>query len=374
MFRSFYCLILIMVIISCGCHENGAYKNGVLQWSQLPQVPDPVGFAGTFAGISHDYLIVAGGANFPAGTRPWSGGVKQWNDKIFALYKDDSTWKEIGALPRPMGYGISLDWNDGILLIGGADQAQHYTTVYFLKYDGASLHIDTLAPLPQPLANSCGAIVNKTLYMAGGLSSPSSKETEKIFLSLALDQPPEKQAWSRLQPWPGESRMLCVAGVINDEFYLISGTSLEATATDSIPKRKYLTDAYAFNASGGWRKIKDLPYPVVAAPTPAYTTIENNLLIFGGDDGSLADQNAILKDKHPGFRTEVLDYDPAKNEWNIAGHIFTDKQPDAGQNPGRSTWAPVTTPLVVWDNSIILPQGEARPGVRTNRVLKAIFK
>ncbi|MCH5720072.1 hypothetical protein [Niabella hibiscisoli] len=40
-------------------------------------------------------------------------------------------------------------------------------------------------------------------------------------------------------------------------------------------------------------------------------------------------------------------------------------------NPGASTWAPVTTPLIVWDGKIILPQGEARPGVRTNRVLVA---
>ncbi|MGC4235116.1 MAG: galactose oxidase [Niabella sp.] len=363
-----------MAIISCGCNENGSHKKAVLRWLQLPQVPDPVGFAGAFAGTSHNYLLVAGGANFPEGARPWSGGVKQWNDKIFALHKGESAWKEIGKLPRPMGYGISLDWNEGILLIGGADQEQHYHTVYFLKYDGASLHIDTLAPLPKPLANSCGAIVNKTLYVAGGLSAPSSKNTEKIFLSLALDQPREKQVWRRLQPWPGESRMLSVAGVINNEFYLISGASLEATAADTAPRRKYLTDAYIFNPSGNWRKIKDLPYPVTAAPTPAYTTIDNHLLIFGGDDGRLANQNAILKDTHPGFRTEVLDYGPAKNEWNIADHIFTDKKPDADHNPGRSTWAPVTTPLVVWGNCIVLPQGEVRPGVRTNRVLGAIFK
>ncbi|MCH5686912.1 hypothetical protein LWM68_23160 [Niabella sp. W65] len=50
-------------------------------------MPDKVGFAGAYAGVSNDHLIVAGGSQFPEGTRPWSGGVKSWNDKIMAMDK-----------------------------------------------------------------------------------------------------------------------------------------------------------------------------------------------------------------------------------------------------------------------------------------------
>ena len=33
----------------------------VLEWSQLPPLPDPVGLAGPFVGVSNDVLIIAGG-------------------------------------------------------------------------------------------------------------------------------------------------------------------------------------------------------------------------------------------------------------------------------------------------------------------------
>ncbi|MFO0044239.1 MAG: galactose oxidase, partial [Armatimonadota bacterium] len=52
-------------------------------WKQLPPLPDPEGFAAPFAGMSHNQLLVAGGANFPD-KRPWEGGTKVWYDKVFA--------------------------------------------------------------------------------------------------------------------------------------------------------------------------------------------------------------------------------------------------------------------------------------------------
>ena len=47
------------------------------------------------------------------------------------------------------------------------------------------------------------------------------------------------------------------------------------------------------------------------------------------------------------------------------------KNNDAVLNPHGSVYAPVTTPLVIWNNAIIIPGGEARPAVRTNKVLYA---
>ena len=58
----------------------------VLEWEQLPTLPDEHGFAGAFCGVSGEALIVAGGANFPGG-RPWDGAQKVWHDRIFVLPK-----------------------------------------------------------------------------------------------------------------------------------------------------------------------------------------------------------------------------------------------------------------------------------------------
>ncbi len=342
-------------------------------WRQLAQVPDAVGFAGAYAGASGGSLLVAGGANFPAGTRPWSGGVKQWSDRVFALETPEGRWKEVGRLPRPMGYGVSASWGDGLVLVGGADQRRHYADAYLLWYVSGGLHIDPLPPLPEPIANTCGALVGDVLYVAGGLSNPASTEASKGFWSLDLAKPVAEQRWESLETWPGPPRMLAVAGATDGAFHLLSGASLAMAEGDAQPTRTYLRDAYRYTPGQGWDRIADLPHAVVAAPSPAYAQADGRLLVVGGDDGSLASQAAALQDRHPGFQTAILAYDTATDTWQMDGTVPTDRQPDPENDPNASTWAPVTTAGVTWRGRYVLPMGEVRPGVRTNRVLTLSF-
>ena len=100
----------------------------------LPDVPDPHGFAGAFAGISSGHLLAGGGANFPDGVMPWNGGKKVWHDRVFALdlRARDAAWREIGRLPARNGYGVSLTVSEGVLLIGGGDAARNFTEVWMM--------------------------------------------------------------------------------------------------------------------------------------------------------------------------------------------------------------------------------------------------
>src|SRR5882672_7711864 len=84
-----------------------------LNWKKLPPIPDRIGFAGPFAGVSGGALIVAGGANFPSAL-PWEGGRKTWYDSIFVLPKPDGQWLTGFKLPRPIGYGISVTTPEGV--------------------------------------------------------------------------------------------------------------------------------------------------------------------------------------------------------------------------------------------------------------------
>src|SRR5688500_5259431 len=102
-------LLMVPVIKSFGDTPPQPY----LQWSQLPAVPDQVGFAGSIAGVSNGALLVAGGSNFPNGGTPWNGGAKAWYDKVYVLEQPNAQWKEAGRLPRPLGYAVSLTWRDG---------------------------------------------------------------------------------------------------------------------------------------------------------------------------------------------------------------------------------------------------------------------
>lgn len=362
------CLSLILLTMGEACSEKT--KERGIAWTQFPQVPDPVGFAGAFGGISHRNLLTAGGANFPEGTRPWSGGVKQWNDKVWALDLGTNIWKEVGRLPHPLGYGLSLTWNEKVLIIGGADQHGHYDDVISLEYVDGKLSIDSLPSLPLPLANMSGAIIEDVVYLAGGLQSPASEHAERIFCSLDLRR--TAAAWQLLDTWPGPERMLPVCGELDGEFYLCSGVALEKQEGDTVPTRRYLTDAYRYLPGEGWEAISPLPHAVAAAPSPAFS-FDGGLVVLGGDDGSLAFRNNELKDEHPGFRKDILVYNAVANEWKTKGEVFTDKKNDAEGNPTGSVWAPVTATAVKWKGNVIIPMGEVRPGVRTNRVLMANF-
>jgi hypothetical protein len=132
--------------------------------------------------------------------------------------------------------------------------------------------------------------------------------------------------------------------------YLVGGVSLSAGEVRR-PRREYLRDGYRFVPATGWTKIAELPWPLAASPSPAPTLPSGELLLLGGDDGS---QTAIPPQEHTGFRREVLSYDTKTDHWSQQGSLPK---------------ALVTTPAVIWDGRIIVPGGEARPGVRSTTVL-----
>ncbi|MGH9848932.1 MAG: galactose oxidase [Blastocatellia bacterium] len=318
-----------------------------LRWTKLPPLPDRHGFAGAFAGVSNGALIVAGGANFPA--QPvWEGGKKFWSDKIFVLEKPDGQWQSGGALPKPLGYGVSITTDRGLLCIGGADAQQHYNEVFLLEWIEGKIKRTALPLLPQPCAYASGAKLGKVIYAAGGTATPTATQALKTFWSLDLSK--RDARWQELAAWPGPERMLSVAAAQADAFYLFSGASLSATP-DGNSKRTYLKDAYRYQQGKGWQRIADLPHPVVAAPTPAASFDKSQIVIFGGDDGSKAGFQPVKA--HPGFSRRVLAFHTGSNQWT-----------DAGEGEA----AHVTTASLAWRGGFVIPSGEVRPGVRSPAV------
>lgn len=332
-----------MTSTSVYSEENNSFK-----WDTLRNIPDSIGFAGSFSGISNQALLVAGGANFPDGGAPWTGSKKVWHDDIFALDKPEGEWKVVGKLPKPMGYGVSISCKEGLLVLGGNNEEQHYASVLMLQYNGKSIEIKHLPDLPKPLANSSGVILNNVAYVLGGTVDHASKEAENNFWSLDLNHPNAK--WEILNSWPGPSRMLAVTGTQGNAIYLFSGAHLKNGA------REYLKDAYKYTVTEGWEKIESLPNPVVAAPSPAFTDSKGHLIVFGGDDGTLTAIDP-QKEKHPGFSRGILSYDIPTNSWSKIGI--------------QPAYAAVTTPLVVWRGKVIIPGGEIMPSVRTTNVVIA---
>ncbi len=317
-----------------------------LRWRQLPPIPDRVGFAAPFAGVSGGALIVAGGANFP-GAMPWEGGKKVWHDAVFVLPKPDGKWVTGFKLPRAIGYGVSVTTSNGVLCAGGGDAAEHFCDVFLLQWTNGAIQTKPLPPLPGPMANGCGARIGETVYLAGGIDRPDATNALNTFWSLNLAE--ANPHWRELEPCPGAPRMLAVAGVHGGDFFLFSGVSLGCDAAGK-PVRHYLKDAYRHTPGKGWRQIADLPRAAVAAPSPAMTR-GDQLLIVSGDDGELV--NFEPKSAHPGFVRDVIAYDAFHDQWTRLGD---------------SPLSRATVPAVDWRHKTVIPNGEEKPGRRTPEV------
>ncbi|MBN9522473.1 TSUP family transporter [bacterium] len=308
-------------------------------WEKLPPLPDREGFAGSFAGVSGDALLVAGGANFP-GQKPWEGGAKAWTDAVFVLDAPAGEWKNAGTLPRPLGYGASATYRGSIACAGGSDATRHYADAFRLEWKDGRLHTSPLPPLPKAVANGGGALVGDVLYVVGGQDAPDGLASKAVF---SLDLSAAEPRWVTAPDLPA-SRILATAAAFDETLYVVGGAELVRDG-DRVTRR-YLRDGYRLDAAG-WKQIADLPHPVVAAPALLHRT---GFDLLGGDDGT---QLHTPPDRHPGFSRMVLRYDAAVDRWAPAGEVPAPR---------------VTVPCVRWRDRWVVPSGEARPGVRSPEV------
>ena len=315
-------------------------------WTRLPSLPDKEGFASMFAGVCGGALLAAGGANFPD-KKPWEGGKKVWSDTVFVLERPEGAWKVAGKLPRPLGYGVSVSHGGGVVCVGGSDAAGHRAESFRLDWRAGQLETKPLPSLPRAVANMSWALLDDTLYVAGGIESPDSTSALKTFY--ALDLAAKLPAWREFEPWPGPARMLAAAAAQDGAFFLVSGADLSA-GPDGKPVRTYLKDGYRYSPGKGWKCIADLPRAAVAAPAPAPTVGTTQFLVISGDDAA---QLTIAPTEHKGFPASVLAYDTRADRW-------TEVAP---------TPAPrATVPTVWWHGAWLVVSGEQRPGVRSPEV------
>lgn len=322
------------------------------QWSNLPPLPDPLGVAAPFAGISGNALLVGGGANFPD-KKPWEGGSKVWHDTVWVLEQPGGVWHVAGSLPRPLAYGVALTVNGGLLCLGGSDSARHYASVFELHWESGKLERREPVPsLPIPLAGAAGAVAaEQTVYVACGSMEPGEKSASNRVFRLSYAW--KELVWQEIPPLPAEPRILPVAAALGDTFYLFGGAALEEK--DGKMTRRYLRDAWSYSASQGWKKRADMPAACVAAasPAPVIQATGNEpgtIVIVAGDDGTLTGTDP---QKHPGFPGHIFHYNTGTDSWIAAGKAPAPR---------------ATLPCVPWQGRFIFPSGEIRPGIRSPEV------
>ena len=350
----------------------GMALGGALEWDRLPDLPDREGFAGVFSVVvsegEEDFLIVAGGANFPDG-RPWEDGKKIYYDGIYILpLKEDSEWRTAAVkLPIKVAYGMSVTLKSGqCLFMGGKNEAGSRAEVLEFSMASGKVKITDIGNLPRVMAEGVAAVVNGEVLVGSG---GDGAETQREFFKMARPDPMGVE-WKSLG-WPegARGRMYPVAGVKGGKFYLFGGRDFaksEEKKVNRIFGLDFLKDCWELDLSSGmWKRLADLPEARSAAPSMAVPIGASSLLMLGGVPVDFWRAQVAARPEingqgmaHPGFPASILSYNTVADQWTEAGSL-----------PLKGTFAPVTTPVVFWDGKVIIPTGEIKPGVRSPQVL-----
>lgn len=360
-------------IVSCTNGPNTVQIN----WSQHTVLPGidgkpSLGYAGPVTGFIADTIIVAGGANFPD-SMPWLGGKKKYYNEVYIYVKKDTGLQYLyqQALPDTIAYPAVCSTPHGVVYAGGENQHELSKKVWLIGVNQKdSLGFTLLPDLPEATSNGSMTLLNNHLYFAGG--ETASGVSAKFY---ALNLASRESGWAVLPdlPKPASHGLLLAQ---SGKLFFVGGRMKTQSGISELYASVYVYDF----TSGQWGNRKSLPYVLSAGTGVAYQT--DNLLLFGGDKGetfrkteeliaaianendsvkkaALVQQKNTVQSTHPGFSREVLMYNTEKDEWIVAGSI-----PFA---------VPVTTTAFVTGNTVFIPSGEIRAGVRLPQIIMGIF-
>ncbi|RAJ93121.1 hypothetical protein LX87_04633 [Larkinella arboricola] len=327
-----------------------------IEWTELPALPGGKGWAGMYAGVSHGALICLGGANFPE-KYPWEGGKKKWYDEIYVLADGKNWQKATEKLPVPAGYGVTVSYQNTVILIGGSNENSHLNRVMGYEWNGKRLQTSQYPDLPTSLANMAGTLVGDVIVIAGGSVSPTGAALKKCYV---LDLKNRSAGWQEIEPWPGPERLFPVCTVYQGDFYLFGGETVGLNSKGE-KYRSILLDAYRLRLdrkngqwAASWQLLAPMPRGMSAGGTVLPILNNDRFLFWGGVDAVTAAYKHPAS--HPGIIQSLLYYFPETDSWEFIG--------EQTRIPSR-----VTLPVVFWNNQWVYVSGEIKPGIRTPSVV-----
>lgn len=356
-------LLSLMTIVSVSPASGNPPADS--SWKLLPPIPDPVGFAGMFAGSAHGRLFAGGGSQFP--DKPlWEGGVKAYSDRVFVFDAENNAWRELPSrLPMPIAHAASAPYGDSVIVAGGVNDSGALHGVYLVTLTEDELSVQQLPDLPHPLVYGAGAMVGDVFYVVGGVTDPASTEPSGEVWALSLSGPVESRQWRRVADFPGTAGIVPGAGSDGHCLYVFGGM---AFATDEEGKKKPspLASVFRYNPKADtWTPLADIPQPRVGASSPVPFLPDGKFLLAGGYGTVFAGPQK----NHPGFEAETFIYDLAGGHWMPGPALPCERHinPDSTTSPGPEPM--VAAPAVIWRGRVVIIGGEVRPGTRTPAVL-----
>lgn len=195
-----------------------------------------LGVSACYAGQIGDYLVVAGGCNFPEAGKP-----KKYYAGVYAARMDRATlqWRLVGFLPEPAAYGATVACGDSLLFLGGNNTDHALAAVYSVRLDsaGTDVLINRLTDLPATADNMAVALVGNDVFVVGG--NQNGKPSADV-LRYKLGASTVSSADLRI---PGAPRVQPVAAAYNDKLYVWGGFYADGEQS------KVHTDGYVYDVN-----------------------------------------------------------------------------------------------------------------------------
>lgn len=386
----FSSIILSLLIMSTT--DAFSQKKAVthIQWKKAAQLQNAdgsisLGFAGAINGITNDVLIVSGGANFQD-KMPWEGGKKHYSKEIHVLQKCNTTYswnKNVrSTLPEPIAYCGSTSTDLGVVYVGGENENGLSNKAFILKWNAAKNDVETtsLPNFPLAITNIALTHIGNVVFAIGGDEATKSSD---LFFSLDLNS--SNREWKSLPKLP-LALANSVAVVQKDKdarnIYVIGGRTKTPSGISDLHNTTFV-----FNLKKQiWESRTNISDGINTTNFSAGAGVavgKNSILIIGGDNGTvfhkietylsqisktdspeekakLAAEKNMLNTNHDGFYKGILLYNTLTDSWSKIDEL--------------PFLAHVTTTATMWNNEIVLSNGEIKPGIRTPDVMLGTVK
>lgn len=174
------CVALVCLCLFWGqsLRAADASHSEQMKWGNESVFNEEHNTLGLFSGVLGGQIVLAGGTSDDY-SRWGRNAVCLSENAGFALYED--------VLSKPLAYGASITLSDGILCIGGRDSSQCYKDVFLVTMQQGKLNVsEDWPPLPFPLSNAAGALLDNKVYLFGGRKSVSPSRLSDSFFVLDL--------------------------------------------------------------------------------------------------------------------------------------------------------------------------------------------
>ena len=372
------CSAVPFFFLAASCVRENSSRKQDIHVQQMSGFPNQefgyeLGVSACYAGIIGNKLVMAGGCNF-AGKSAAEGGPKYFYKGIYtAEITEDSVlvWKQVGELPSPVAYGVSISRSGEMILIGGNNADGGLTSVFRLKLaeDGGAI-LDTLPSLPFALDNMSGAASGNTIYVAGGNRNGSPSTS---MLSLDLNEP--ELGWKEEVPFPGAARVQPVCAVQDGMLYLWGGFCPSQNGGEA----SVATDGYRYlPLQERWEPV---PAPAVAETGEPLTLTggtscvwsDSIILCTGGVDKDIfldaisGDYKRIAKEDYLlqpvawyRFNGRLMAYNTRRNHWE--------------EWEESACLARAGAALLGKGQQLFIVGGELKPGIRTAEISRITIK